>query len=661
MSIPKLIIGTYNHMPFGSKDDDIERAYQLAYRPFIASLYKYPSLPAALHFSGVLLEWFERRHPEFLIILEELVDRKQVELLGGAFYEPMLPLLPLSDRLGQIELLTTFLRKHFGKRPRGCWLPGCMWEPNLAGALQTSGMDYTFLDDGQFALTGLQGTDLERPCITEDQGKTVVVYPSSQRLGSLFASMDVGGILQVAQSKAEHPDRTLVALCDGLSFIKDKGPFDEAAFCSMLSTLVASEGFVEPTTPGRLLRSVRQRKKVFFPSGAEREVAYWSMDEARQRAFDALSAAEHERLCLFMGGGIPRQFLSRYPEANNIYSKMMYVHILINQLRGDKYRKRAAREELWKAQGCDGFWHIGSGGIYKNEVRKAVFRALIEAERITRERGVFIPSVLSVDFDFDGEREYLFQGTELNAYVHLVGGTLFELDFVAKSWNYLDTFTRRPEPYLGDEAIVDTYRRSAFVDHLLAPDISVSDFRDNRLKNSRTCALERYEDQKLDRVHHELVLRCPQNPGASFGSIEIQKTFTMKKNVLTVSYVLSNRGVDPVRFNFAPEINLSFASEGLDGHSLELVHSGSRSPQNLVAGELRGLDELLFHDTVNGSSICLKSAGPFDAFLLPLETRCVIEGALVSAYQGTCVVPIRPVVLAPDESWETNFSLKITD
>jgi len=40
----------------------------------------------------------------------------------------------------------------------------------------------------------------------------------------------------------------------------------------------------------------------------------------------------------------------------------MYTHILINQLRGDKYRKRTAREELWKAQGCDGFWHIGDGG-----------------------------------------------------------------------------------------------------------------------------------------------------------------------------------------------------------------------------------------------------------------------------------------------------------
>jgi hypothetical protein len=64
----------------------------------------------------------------------------------------MLPLIPLADRLGQIEALTTYLRKHFGKRPRGCWLPGLIWEQNLAGSLQTSGMDYTFLESNQFSL-----------------------------------------------------------------------------------------------------------------------------------------------------------------------------------------------------------------------------------------------------------------------------------------------------------------------------------------------------------------------------------------------------------------------------------------------------------------------------------------------------------------------------
>ena len=39
-------------------------------------------------------EWFELRHPEFLESLRELVERGQVEMVGGGFYEPIMTMLP---------------------------------------------------------------------------------------------------------------------------------------------------------------------------------------------------------------------------------------------------------------------------------------------------------------------------------------------------------------------------------------------------------------------------------------------------------------------------------------------------------------------------------------------------------------------------------------
>jgi predicted glycosyl hydrolase (DUF1957 family) len=63
-----------------------------------------------------------------------------VEILGGGFYEPMMPLIPLQDKIGQIELLTTYLRKQFGKRPQGCWLPALAWEQNMVSFLSACGM-----------------------------------------------------------------------------------------------------------------------------------------------------------------------------------------------------------------------------------------------------------------------------------------------------------------------------------------------------------------------------------------------------------------------------------------------------------------------------------------------------------------------------------------
>ena len=131
-----LIIGAYNHLPEGLAESEFEGVYQSCYRPFLSVLNRFPEIQATLYFSGSLLKRFEFRHPEYLMLLEEMTARRQVELLGGGFYAPIMPLIPSADRLGQIELLTTYLRKTFGKRPRGCWLTEYAWEPWLSSTLQ---------------------------------------------------------------------------------------------------------------------------------------------------------------------------------------------------------------------------------------------------------------------------------------------------------------------------------------------------------------------------------------------------------------------------------------------------------------------------------------------------------------------------------------------
>jgi alpha-amylase len=663
MTKTRFFLGSHNHTPFGSRDEDFERAYRTRYKPFIAALYRFPTVPAVLHYSGVLLSWLEKRHPEFLMILEELVNRKQVELLGGGFYEPMMPLIPLADRIGQIELLTTYLRKHFGKRPRGCWLPGMMWEQSIAGSLQTCGMDYVFLDSDQFRAAGLSPSASERPCLTEDQGKLVTVFPISSRLSKDAATKEPKALIRsFAEGAADGGERFVAIFPESFAPPAANEAEYEGRLSALLEALSHSEELIELTTPSRSLKNYQVEEKAYFPSSAERRVMYWAMDDERRRGFDELVSLERhgslESAASYFTGAFPRQFLIRYPEANGIYAKMIYTHILINQLRGDKYRKRTAREELWKAQGCDGFWHVEDGGVYRNSLRKAVYSALIEAEKITREKGVFIPSVVSVDFDMDGEREYLFQGLELNCYVKAEGGAIFELDHLSKAWNYLDTLARRHEPYADNNRIVDSYRRSAFIDRLLPPERSLVDVAAGRFAGGRCCAHERYEEIEVDRVHHGLALRSPENLSGDFGSIEIIKKYQLKKNVLTVSYALSNRGVMPKRFNFAPEIDLSFAGDSPELQRIRFQKAGAKEETPVAVAELRGIDELSIEDGQNDLALSLSSTSPFDLWMLPIFTRCKLDGVLTDQYQSTCFMPVRPVILAPGESWETSYTLK---
>ena len=155
-----LVLGSHAHVPSGASESEFEHIYENKMRPFVSSLYRYSNIQAVLHYSGVLLYWVERTHPEFFMLIEDMVSRKQAEILGGGFYEPMLPLIPLQDRIGQIELLTTYLRKHFGKRPLGCWIPDMAWEQHLTAALAACDMSYTFLSQDQFIKAGLSGGEL---------------------------------------------------------------------------------------------------------------------------------------------------------------------------------------------------------------------------------------------------------------------------------------------------------------------------------------------------------------------------------------------------------------------------------------------------------------------------------------------------------------------
>ncbi|MCD6397779.1 MAG: 4-alpha-glucanotransferase, partial [Spirochaetaceae bacterium] len=196
----KLVFGTYNSNPVGSTNDQFEAAYNNSYRPFLKLLYSYPKVKAALHYSGVLLEWFVEKHPEIITLLNEMVKRNQIEIVGGPFYNPILSIIPNKDRISQIEYLTTFIRKHFGKRTRGCWIPEKMWEPSLSSNIKNSGMEYTFLDEILFRESGIDSTVINRVYITEDQGKYIHVFPINKIFSEDFIEPEelIGKLLRAA-------------------------------------------------------------------------------------------------------------------------------------------------------------------------------------------------------------------------------------------------------------------------------------------------------------------------------------------------------------------------------------------------------------------------------------------------------------------------------
>jgi len=89
------------HQPVGNFEDVIEECCQNAYLPFVQMLEKHPAIRVGLHYSGSLLTWIEKNHPEYFVQVRRLVQRGQVEMVGGGFYEPILPVIPPQDQVNR--------------------------------------------------------------------------------------------------------------------------------------------------------------------------------------------------------------------------------------------------------------------------------------------------------------------------------------------------------------------------------------------------------------------------------------------------------------------------------------------------------------------------------------------------------------------------------
>jgi hypothetical protein len=634
-----LILGVHNHLPNGAADEEYEALYNDRIRPLVSALYQFPRIHLVFHYSGVLYHWVERRHPELFVLLDDLLNRKQAELLGGGFYEPMMPLLPVADRIGQIEMQTTYLRKQFGRRPLGCWLPANSWEQNMVVPLGACGMTYTFLDESCFAAAGANAVEGNwyEPCITEDQGKIITVFPVFSSLKDKKPMAMLEKILNPPFSGqgpiTVFPDfdfsREQVSTDDG-SVIKTYPSVKiETEYQHFFEEFSVADSCIEFTTPGRFYKNLKGLKKLYFTGCCiSDEVSKYISKDISSKEISSREAS-------------PRQFLTHYPEAGNIYAKMIHTRVLINQLRGDKARKHAALDELWKAQDSA----IFSYNFLKNSmVRKAAYRALLEADNITREKGSFTPSSV-FDYDLDGEDEYVFQDEKINCYIKARGASLFELDFLPAAWNYLDTWVTPQSASCRNEC------RRSFADYLFPgkthPEISWQG-----IKGARFCGAEIFQCAELERTRRIIQFILPPQEGMLLGNIEIKKILSLKRNVLTFKYELKNYGKETEHFTLIPSIDLSF-SRG-DDLSLKIFVSRGAFKEGISLLEKLSIEDiggLEFRDLKNEVVLSLESSRPFNAGIFNIEP---------DEYQFTCIMPSFPVSLEPGKAWDLVFSLKIS-
>ena len=129
---------------------------------------------------------------------------------------------------------------------------------------------------------------------------------------------------------------------------------------------------IKITLPSEYLHRQSVKVPSYIPAGIQSDVAKWA-----KKPYEEVHGI----------GNTPTifDFLLTYPQNKNLYDRMLYISLLINQSKGDKARKISARERLWAAQNGEAYICDPDGVFANNAVRQHAYRNLTEAEKLVRE------------------------------------------------------------------------------------------------------------------------------------------------------------------------------------------------------------------------------------------------------------------------------------
>lgn len=428
----------HNHQPVGNFDEVFESAYQRSYRPLLERLLAHPDIKFGIHNSGPLCEWLDRHHPEYTEMLKEVVRRGQAEILGSAFSEPILSLIPRRDAIDQIKFFKDYLFKKFDCEIKGLWLTERVWEPSLISVLLETGIEYTLLDDTHFRFAGLTPDELHSFYLTEEDGQTLKVFPIDMKLRYLIPFHPIAEVMDFLREESNRCEGQLKTLGDdGEKFGVWPGTFDWVHTRRWLDDFL-SRLEQEPAVRTVLLRDIANETaagRIYLPTASYEEMGEWSLPVTAGVEYDELKQLVDQKYYYLIRGGYFKNFLIKYPEANLMHKRMIYVSRNIAD-------QPEAKRALWRGQCSCAYWHGIFGGLYLPHLREAVYRNLIEAESYQLQTGVRV-----LDFDADGRDEILITTADLFAVFQPETGSLLELDDRLRLVNLCNYLGRRPEKY----------------------------------------------------------------------------------------------------------------------------------------------------------------------------------------------------------------------
>jgi 4-alpha-glucanotransferase len=453
------ILCLHNHQPVGNFDHIFKWAFDDCYNKTIEILKEYPEFRFAVHHSGPLLEWIKNNSPEYLYNLKEMIEKGQVEIVGGGFYEPIFSVISENDIRGQIALMQNFCKKELGVFPKGFWTAERVWDPEIPYLVSGFDLDYTILDDIHFRYAGIEEEELFGYFITERLEKKLKVFPIDRFLRYSIPFKQPSETINYFKEKTERIGHAAFVYGDdgekfGLWPDTYKWVFEEKWLRNFIEA-VLKESWIKTTHPSEYIANNNPIGRAYLTQGSYFELSEWALPA---KAAEELVKINNEikswnrvkDFYPFLKGGVWNNFLIKYPESNSINKRTILLSKEITD-----YEEATGAEcwdeiiELYKGECNCAYWHGLFGGIYLNHLRHALYEHILKAESIFLKRKKIKGTViLENDFWNEGRKQILIRNKEQSVMIiPYLGGTVSEFGLYGKAFNIFNTLPRRYEAY----------------------------------------------------------------------------------------------------------------------------------------------------------------------------------------------------------------------
>lgn len=658
-----LLFGIHMHQPVDNFDWVIKHGVEVCYGPFFDVVSQYPQFRFSVHCSGWLMEQIQKKYPKLYAKIVALAHSGSIELVSAGYYEPILSVIPSSDRIAQINKLNESIQTQFGQTPQGLWLTERVWESSLIPNMKKCGINYTVMDDYHFQCAGFDEAVLDGYYMSEEGGHTIGLFPVSKKLRYAIPFMSVESAIGAIKTYTREKDSAAILFDDAEKFGMWPGTYEwvyTKGWLEKFIQAVLADESIQTLHYGEYLAQQKPRGIAYLPNVSYYEMGGWSL-----RADDALrletlkdemgNKRYDEEGVKFLKGGTWKNFFVKYPESNRLHKRMLELSDARESIDNPKFDTA-----LFKLQTNDALWHGVFGGLYLPNLRDNAYCYLIEGENIRYGRKTLISTDMN---ELDGyKKAKMVTPNLIFRFDSGCGGQLVEFDYRKKCFNWQNTLTRRKEAYhakffdpqpiqneakehdgidtihhaavviddtLREALVYDWYMKNSFIDH-----ISNEWFNGDNFRACNFPELGDFVNQPFEMKHDTKKVTFSRDGGLYFPhkvNARLDKTFISKPNGLDfeITFVSEAQG----SFNYILEHNFHFAQYET------LLINGKRLDDNCdyeVGNRMEIVDSHL------GVKITMTLSEPFKLYCYPHQTLSQSEHGLELTIQNMSFALVVP-------------------